>query len=80
MDALSFISQGFRGHSHDHGSHHDILAGSGEDGCLPLALLDLVIYVECPRPCALSVEVLWAGASVVVVFIGLLDFMGPSSF
>ena len=80
MDVLSFIDRGFRGLSHDHGSRRDVVAGSREDGCLPLALLDLIVYTACPLPRALGVEVLRARASVVIAFIGLIGFMGPGSF
>jgi hypothetical protein len=80
MDALSLVGQGFRGRLYDHGGRYDILASSWEDERLPLALLDLIVHTTCPRPRALSVEVLRARASVVAMFIGLISFMGPSSF
>ena len=80
MDTLPLIGRGFRGHPHDHGSCHDFLAGSREDGRIPLALLDLIIHMACPCPRAFIVEVLRARASIVVAFIGLISFMGPGSF
>ena len=80
MDMLSFIDQGLRGHSHDHGGRCDVLAGLREFRCLPPALLDLIVHLVCPRSHALGVEVLRARASIVVAFIGLISFMGPGSF
>jgi hypothetical protein len=80
MDSLSLGNRWVRDHPHDNGGHHDILAGSREDGHLPLALLDLIIYTMCSRPLTLSVEVLRARASIVAVFIGLISFVGPGSF
>ena len=80
MNALSLVGRGFRGCLHDHGGHYDILAGSREDGCLPLALLDLIVYTACSLPHALSIEVLWARASIVAAFIGLIGFTGLGSF
>jgi hypothetical protein len=80
MDTLSLIGQGLRGHPYDHGGRCDILASSREDGCLPPALLDLIIHTSCPHPRAFSVMVLWVGASIVATFVGLISFMGPSSF
>jgi hypothetical protein len=79
MNALSLIGRGLKGRPYDQGGRHDIMAGSGEDRCLPLALLDLIIYSARPCPCDLSIEVLWDRASVVVAFIGLISFMGPGS-
>ena len=80
MDVLSLVDRGFRGHPHDHGSYHDVLAGSREDGRIPLALLDLIIDVACPCPCALGVEVWWARTSTGMMFIGLLGFTSLGSF
>ena len=80
MDTLSFVNRGLRGRSHDHGECRDILVGSRKDWCFPLTLLDLIVHMVCPRWCALSVEVLWARASVLTTFIGLISFTGPSSF
>jgi len=80
MDMLSLIDQGFRGHPHDHGGHYDILAGSREDGCLPLALLDLVIHTAYPRLRTLNIKVLQARASIITMLIGLISFTGPGSF
>ena len=80
MDALSLIGRGFMGYPNDHGYHRDVLAASREDGCLPLALLDLIIHTVCMGPCPLSVEVLRATASIVAVYIGLICFSCPGSF
>ena len=80
MKALSLVGRGFRGHPHDHSGHHDILAGSREDRCVLLGLLDLIIYAAYPRPRALGVEVLRARASIVAAFVSLIGFMGPGSF
>lgn len=46
-----------------------------EDGCLLLAMLDLVIHAVGPCPCALCAEVLWDRASTVVTFVGLFGFV-----
>ena len=80
MDALSLVGRGIRGHPHDHSYYHDILAESREDGHLPLALLDLIIHMACPCPRALSIKVLWARASIVAAFVGLISFTGHGSF
>jgi hypothetical protein len=73
MDALSLVDQGFKGRPHDHGGRRDIQASSREDGRLPLALLDLIIYTVCPCPRALGVIVLRARASVIAAFVGLIS-------
>jgi hypothetical protein len=80
VDAPSLIAQGFGSHSHNHDCYGDILAGTGEDGRLPLATLDLVVHAARPCPCALCAEVLWARASAVVVSFGLFGFVSSSSF
>ena len=80
MNALSLIGRGFRGRLHDHGGHCDVLSGSREDGCLPLALLDLIIYTACLCLRALSIEVVRARASIAASFIGLTSFIRLGSF
>ena len=80
MDAFSLASRGSKGCLHDHGGRYDVLAGSREDGCLPLALLDLIIHTASPCPCALNVEVLRARASLVAVLVGLISFTGLGLF
>jgi hypothetical protein len=80
MYAPFLIGRGLRGHPHDHGGYRDILASSREDWRFPLTLLDLIIHTVCPCPCTLSIEVLRAGASVVVVCVGLISFPCPGSF
>ena len=78
MNALSLIAHGFGSRSQDHGRCSDIVAGSGEDGCIPLAVLDLLVHMACP--CALGVEVLWTRASAIVTFVGLVGLMNLGSF
>ena len=80
MDVLPLIGRGFRGHPHDHGGCHDILAILREDRRIPLTLLDLIIYMARLRPRAIGVKVLRGRASIVATFVGLIGFMGPSSF
>ena len=46
---------------------------------LPPALLNLIVYVVCPRLRALGVEVRWTRASGVIVFVGLLSFASSGS-
>ena len=80
MDMLHLDNRGFRGHPHDHGGCHDILAILREDRRIPLTLLDLIIYMAHPCPRALSVEVLRARAFIIMVFIGLIRIIGPNPF
>lgn len=54
------------------------MVGSGEDGCLPIAVLDLLIHMACP--CALGIEVLWTRASAIMKFVGLVGLMNLGSF
>jgi hypothetical protein len=76
---LSLIGRGLRSHSHDHGGRGDVLASSGEDRHLPLALLDLIVYAVCPHLCTLGVEGRWTKASDIVAFVDLLGFMSSDS-
>lgn len=80
MNVLPFIGRGLGRRPHDHGRRSDVLAASGEDRCLPLALLDLIIHMACPHMCALVVEVLWTRAFAIVTFVGPFSLKSFSSF